>query len=173
MPSLKDLPDDMKNAAIDWLESLPNHPEYGREFKKLLKKVDSRIQYPDMESEERIETKLAAHKKEFDDYISNQNAEKNKNYWEGKRKAARDKYSFTDEDIQKVEKFMVDEHVGNYELAAKHYNETTKAPAEPTNYYESRAMQLPNSPGLFQDETRWARNEAAKAISEIERKRNG
>lgn len=171
MPSIKDLPEDQRNAAIDWLENLPNHPKIGTQIKRLLKEADTRVQFPEVELEDRVVAQTRKAEEKIDKFLEDQKAEKNKAYWEGKRKEAREKYKLDDEDIKKVEKFMVDEHVGNYELAAKHYTETARAPAEPTNIFEERRLALPNSPGLFQNETGWARNEAAKFLAERQKER--
>jgi hypothetical protein len=46
-------------------------------------------------------------------------------------------------------------------------------PAEPTNYAEVRGIQLPSHKGLFENPNKWGRDEAYKAISEMERAKRG
>lgn len=171
MPRLRDLSEEEKNLTLDWIESLPNHPEYGPEIKKLLVKADPRVKvaYPEIALEDRFDAKAKEQEEKLQKFLDEQKDKENKAYWQKQRETAKEKYDLVDEDIQAVEKFMLDEHVGNYDLAAKHFAEQKKASAVPTNYNDAVGVQLPNQTGLFQNPVAFARNEALKWFQERDR----
>ena len=170
----KQLSDEQKDQTLDWLEStVLNHPEYGREVKRILKKVDARIQFPEIEAEDVIEVKTKAQEERLEKFLQDQKDKENKAWIEGERRKARDSGFVTDEQQPEFEKWMTDNHMGNYQIAAKYYHDEVMRPAEPTNYAEVRGIQLPSHKGLFENPNKWGRDEAYKAIAEMERAKRG
>jgi hypothetical protein len=171
MGRLRDLPEDQKNQALDWLESLPEHPEYGHEIKRTLKKINPQIHYPELDIEDRVQAKTKESEEKIDAFLKEQKDRENKTYWQGKKKAAIDAGLLKEEEIEDFHKWMITEHLGNYERAAKMWHDEHNASAEPTNFHDVSGYQLPSHEGLFSNPNRWARDEAMKSINEIKRNR--
>jgi len=170
---LRDLPEDQKNAALDWLESLPEHPEYGNEIKRTLKKINPNIRYPEIDVEERLEARDKEREEKVSKFIQEQKDKENRAYWTAKKNAALEAGLIKEDEVEAFHKWMIDEHVGNYERAAKMWHDEKHAAAEPTNYQDVTGIQLPSHEGLFQNPVRWARDEAMKSINEIKRNKGG
>jgi hypothetical protein len=173
MARLRDLSEEQKDLTLDWIESLPQHPEYGREFKKLLVKADPRTKsaFPDVEMQENYEKKAQEQEEKINKFLEAQKDRENKAFWEGKRKAAQDAGFVKPEETPDFEKWMVEEHLGNYERAAKIWHDEKHAAAEPTNYVDTVTPTLPSQEGLYANPIQWARNEAGKAINDIRKGR--
>lgn len=171
MGRLRDLPEEAKNNALDWLEELPNHPEYGHEIKRTLKKINPAINYPELDIEDKVSAKTKEQEEKIDKFLKEQRDKENKAYWGQKKQAAIEAGLIKDEEVEDFHKWMVEEHLGNYERAAKIWHDEKHAAAEPTNYQDMTGIQLPSHEGLFANPQRWARDEAMKSINEIKRAR--
>lgn len=171
MPLSSQLDADQKDLTLDWLENnVLNHPEYGKQVKKILKSVDSRVRFPELDIEEAMEQRTKAAEDKLEKYIQEQKDKENKAFWDGQRQKAKEAGLIDDEHMPEMEKWMVENHLGDYQRAAKLYNEEVIKPAaEPTNYQGTFGVQLPNHEGLFQNPTQWSRNEALKAINDIKK----
>jgi len=169
----KSLSEEQKDMTLDWLESnVLNHPEYGREVKKTLKKIDARIQFPEIDAEDRFEAKAKEQEEKVNKFLEEQRTKENKQYWEGQRKTAIEAgYLKDEEEARELEKWMVDEHIGNYQKAAKLFHDERHAAAEPTNYADVTGLTLPADEGLFSNPIKWSRDTAYKTINEIRRSR--
>lgn len=160
---------DQKDLTLDWLESnVLNHPEYGKQVKKILKSIDPRVNFPELDIEDAFEKRAKALEEKQEAFLKEQKAKENRAFWEKEREKAKDLIS---EEIRpEFEKWMLENHLGDYQRAAKLYNEEVIKPAaEPTNYQGTFGVQLPNHEGLFQNPNQWARNEALKAINDIKK----
>ena len=171
MGQLRELPEDQKNAALDWLESLPNHPEIGTEVKRLLKKAHPQISYPELDVEDRFTAKVREQEERVSQFISAQKEKENKEYWAKKTKAAINDGLVKEEEVKEFHEWMVGEHLGNYERAAKMWHDEKHAAAEPTNYQELTGIQLPSNEGLFANPIKFGRDEAMRAVNDIRRGR--
>ena len=171
MPADNYDPEQLKQT-FNWLETnVLNHPEYGKEVKKILKKVDARVNFPELDIEERVEQATAQQKKELEDFKASIKDKENKAYWAGERKKAVDAGYVTEEERPDFEKWMIEENMGNYQRAAKMWREEHDASAAPTNYHDVTGISLPNNPGLFENPIKFARDEAFKFINEQKRDR--
>lgn len=169
MASLRDLDPELKDKALDWLESLPNHPEVGTEIKRLLKKVNPAIQYPEIEIEDRVTAKTAEIESKFEKWQADQKDKENKEYWGKKRDKAIQDGLLKQEEVEDFHKWMIEERLGNYERAAKMWHDEKHAAAEPTNYQDITGLSLPSNEGLFQNPIKWARDEGLAEINRIRR----
>lgn len=169
----RDLDDDQKNLTLDWLESnVLNHPEYGKQVKKILKSVDPRVNFPELDIEDAVDKRMKAVEEANQKFIQDQKDKENKAFWDDQRRQAKEKGLIDDEHMPAMEKWMVENHLGDYQRAAKLYNEEVIKPAaEPTNYREHYGVQLPSAEGLFKDPRSWAQNEALKEINRIQREK--
>ena len=169
MPRLRDLPEEQLGAALDWLESLPNHPEVGNDIKRALKKANPNVNFPELDLEDRVSQATAKQAEEIASLRAEIKDRENKAYWDGKKKKVVEDGYVKSEELEDFHKWIVDEHIGNYDRAAKMWHDEKHAAAEPTNYQDMTGIQLPSNEGLFQNPIRWARDEAMKSINEIRR----
>jgi broad specificity polyphosphatase/5'/3'-nucleotidase SurE len=166
----KTLDPEQKDATLDWLENnVLNHPEYGKQVKRILKKVDTRVNFPELDAEDYVETKTKEQEEKLNKFLEEQKQKENKAYWDGERKKASEAGLVSEEERGDFEKWMVEEHLGNYQKAAKLWHEEKHAAAEPTNYQDVTGIQLPNDEGLFKNPIKWGRDAAYKAINDIKR----
>lgn len=164
------IPDEQKDQVLDWLENqVLNHPEYGKDIKRTLKKIEPRVNFPEIDLEERFDAKTKEQEEKLQKFLDTQRDKENKEYWEKKRSWAKSEGLISDEDQPEFEKWMIDEKLGNYERAAKMWHDEKVKAAEPTNYSDVAGIQLPNEPGLFQNPIQWARNEGLKEIKALRR----
>ena len=164
------LSEEDKDRTLQWLETnVLNHPEHGKAVKKILKKVDPRVNFPEVDLDDAYEAKTKAQEEKIDKFIAEQKDKENKAYWaEKKNKAIKDNL-IKPEEVDDFHKWMVDEHLGNYERAARMWHDEKHAAAEPTNYHERTGVQLPSNKGLFENPVKFARDEAYAFINERNR----
>jgi hypothetical protein len=164
------LSEEDKDKTLAWLETnVLNHPEHGKAVKKILKKVDPRVNFPEVDLEEAVDAKTKAQEEKIDKFLAEQKEKENKAYWSEKKSAALRDGLIKPEEVEDFHKWMVEEHLGNYERAAKMWHDEKHKSAEPTNYQERTSMQLPNNEGLFANPIKFARDEAYKFINERNR----
>lgn len=156
--------------TLTWLETnVLENPKVGTKVKRILKEVVPEYNDPALELEDRLSAKEAELTERVTKFEQAQQQKENKEFWDKEQKAVREEYEFSDEDMEAVKKHMIDNHVGSMRIAARDYANFIKAPAEPTNYQERTGIQLPSMDGLMKDPTRWATDEAFKALGEIQR----
>lgn len=166
----KSLDADQQAATLDWLENnVLNHPEYGKEVKKILTKVDPRVKFPELDAEAYVEAKTKEQEEKLNNFLEGQKKKENQAYWDAERAKATKAGLVSEEERGDFEKWMVEERLGNYQKAAKLWHEEKHAAAEPTNYNDVTGVQLPSDDGLFKNPVQWARNTALKAINDIRR----
>lgn len=166
---LRDLPEDQLGPALDWLENLPNHPEVGKDIKRALKRANPNANFPEIDLEDHVQAATAKQAEEIAALRQEIKDKENKNFWEGKKRKVLDDGLVKPEEVEDFHKWIVDEHIGNYDRAAKMWHDEKHAAAEPTNYQDMTGLQLPANEGLFANPIRWARDEAMKSINEIRR----
>jgi len=172
MSEFDNLNEDQAKGMLKWIdENVLKNPEHGLEIKRRIKKIEPRINFPDVDLEDRYDTKAKEQEEKIDKFLKEQQDKENKKFWEGERARAQDSGLVTPEEREEFEKWMVSEHLGNYQRAAKMWHDERHTAAEPTNYQDVTGIKIPNSPGLFENPVSFARNEALKVINEINREK--
>lgn len=173
MGTMRSQPDEVKDRAWDWLEDeVLADPEVGPIIKRALKKKDPRVNFPDLVIHDTLEAKTKEADDKINKFLQDQKDKENKAFWEGQRKQATDAGLVTEEERGDFEKWMIDEHLGNYQRAAKMWHDEKHAAAEPTNYQDTIGVQLPTGKNLFENPVKFARDEALAAVNDIRRQRN-
>jgi hypothetical protein len=119
-----------------WHAAMTKDPEIRKEFQKVLKKAVPTAATPDLDNEEKINSKLEAELKARDEKIAALEEARLRADLNDKYKGQRDElsgppYNFDDEDIAEVEKLIKDEGMPDYKVAAKYYA-ALKAPLKPS-----------------------------------------
>ena len=155
-----DLDENAQLAAIH--QKLLNGP--GRKaYLKMVAEADPAIAIPEVEMDKELQAvtkplhdKIAELEKANTQNAAMLNMEK--------RRAPLKAKGLNDEEIGKVEKFMTEKQIFNHEIAYDVYQRNSKI-AEPTTSFT--AVEMPKTEGLLKDPINWARQEAFKAVNEI------
>lgn len=163
--------DEQKDQLLESLETFYDSPKVGTKVKELIEEhfgvTDPSLAMTRQHSaetqklQERIDTlEAATREKEIRSRVDSE------------KTAAQEKFNLTDDEMKEVSKMMVESGIGNYEKAADYYR-LSKQAAVPRSeqYHERTSLSLPGDIELFKDRNKWARQEAYKALGEIERNR--
>jgi hypothetical protein len=162
--SLEDMTADERNSKI--LQRLMNHPEVGREAKRLWKKVEPAANFPDLDLEDQV-TKAT---QELNDKVAKLEQEQLEGRVLANRAANHKLVRDAGFDVEQVEKVMTDEKIANYETAIK-YLRGQSALAPPTPEAVTPIRMPDNLKDIQKNPTQWARGEAFKAINELKAQR--
>lgn len=119
-----------------WHQAMTKDPEIRKEFQRVLKKAVPSAATPDLDNEEKLNSKLEAELKQRDEKIAaleeaRLRADLNDRYTSQRGKLSGPPYNFDDEDIAEVEKLIKEKEFPSYELAAQYY-QATQAPLKPS-----------------------------------------
>lgn len=119
-------PDEKLKQYEAWHAGLTKDPEIRKEFQKVLKKAFPQAQTPDLDADEKLDSRLAAEKKALEERIARMEeqqlkAELTSKYNSQKAALSGPPYNFDDEDISEVEKLIKEKEFPSYELAAEYY----------------------------------------------------
>src|SRR5262245_43576502 len=158
--------DEQKDSLLDSLEGLYDSPKVGHQVKELVEQHFG-VTDPTLAMERRHNETTTALQARIDTLENEGRVKEISRRVDEEKKAAKEKYNLTDEDMQAVSKLMVEQGIGNYGSAADYYR-LQKQAATPTPDLAGghSALTLPDSPELFKDRNGWARKEAYKFINE-------
>jgi hypothetical protein len=146
-------------------DSLYNDPATSKDVKRLLKQKFPQLQIPDYDIEQTVTQRLDKEKadREAEDK-KKKDAEEDERIAKS-RKKTQEEYGFTEEGMADLEKFMVDNNVGSYEVAAGYKASKTPKTSEPT--FDSTRWHHEKQKGfdeIAKDPEAWGRNELMGAI---------
>jgi hypothetical protein len=155
-------------------DDLWNDPQLGKEAKALVKKKHPNIAIPDYDIESRVEERLNRDRKERDDIEAKKREDEEKSRWTKLRKETQDRYSFTDEGMEKLEKFMVEKNVGDYEVAASYMASKEPKTSEPS--FDNFRWNYDKKDGfaeIAKDPEAWGRSEILRALHNDQERAKG
>jgi hypothetical protein len=162
--SLEDMTEAERNSEI--LKRLMNHPEVGREAKRLWKKVEPRANFPDLD----LEDQVSAATKALNEKVEKLEQERIEDRVRANREANHKRVRDAGFEVEQVEKVMTDEKIANYDTAIK-YLQGQSALAPPTPEAVTPIRMPDNLKDIQKNPAQWARNEAFKAINELKAQR--
>lgn len=121
-----------RRQIADFVEPIYQHPKWGREAKRLIKQVYPQVNIPDYDITEQVDQRFEAEKKERQEAETARKHQEEDDAWRKERARVKDEYKFTDEGLQRLEKFMIDNKVGSYEVAASYMAAKEPKPIEAT-----------------------------------------
>jgi hypothetical protein len=154
-----------RRQVADFVEPIYNHPQWGKEAKRLIKKVYPQTKIPDLDIEDQVNARLDADKKQREDEKAAEAEKTQHDAWQRKRASVRKEYGFTDEGMERLEKFMLDNNVGSYEVAASYM--ASKEPQTSAPEYDAGHWHHERQEGwgdMAKDPEAYARNEIIQAI---------
>lgn len=163
-----------RRQVADFVESIYNDPQLGKEAKALIKRKYPQVQIPDYDIEERVTQKIDEDRKTREaERKAVKEAEEEKTFKATRSKVQQD-YGFTDDAMKDLEKFMVDKGVGDYEVAASY--QASKNPKQSEAVYSDGLWNHQKQEGFEQiakDPEGWARNELLGAMRRDQEKMRG
>jgi len=148
------------------LRKLFNHPELGREAKRLYKKVEPTAKFDDID----LEDKIAAETKKQQEKIESLEQQMLERDVRARREENHRLIREAGLDVETVEKCMTEEKILKYETAINYLKgQSALAPPTPANVTPIRMPD--NMAEIQKNPSAWARGEAFKAINELRAKR--
>lgn len=109
-----------KRQIADFVEGIYNDPQLTREAKALIKKKYPQVQIPDYDIENRVNQRIDHETKRFEDLERKRAADEQDKRFKELRAQTQKDYGITDEGMAELEKFMMEKHIGDYEVAASY-----------------------------------------------------
>jgi hypothetical protein len=164
MSSLENQTQEQRESAA--LRKLFNHPEFGREAKRLYKKVEPTAKFDEIE----LEDKIAAEAKKQQEKIESLEQQMMERDVRDRRAANHRMIEEAGLSVEAVEKVMTEEKILKYETAINYLKgQSALAPPTPQNVTPIRMPD--NMAEIQKNPSAWARGEAFKAINELRAKR--
>lgn len=175
MASLEDLSLEQKDELALLMRELSENPETRKEALKLTKKVRPNLHIAELDIEERTDSRLSAQEQEIMKLQAQIREKEAKEELEKRRSRLKEKgLAQSDEDIEQIEKLMLEQGMTNHETAAQYF-EWMKQAATPTPNsamgYNPSALSKFDLSKYWKNPQMGARDEAAKALQEL-RKNN-
>jgi len=154
-----------RRQVADFVETIWNDPELAADAKALVKRKYPKMSIPDYDLRNEVRETFAAEKKKRDDEEREAKRKTQEDGWKAEREKTQKEYGFTDDAMKDLEKFMVENNVGSYEVAAGY--KAAKAPraSEPTSQHGQPWGHTSNETfkQIVADPEAWGRSELMKA----------
>lgn len=166
-------PEQRKAQLLDQL--LEKNPDIRDATLKALQTLNPDTVLPEVRADQKISAAIEKAKTDALAEFDKKQKERDFNAGiEADREAARTKFKLNDEEFKKVEHLMADRKIASYESAADYYRLMTK-PAEPTpSSLRDHSFEMPDRKEmkeLWENPRKWARNQAFKALDELNAKK--
>jgi len=152
-------------------------PEFGDQAKALWKRKYPDTSIPDFDLEQRINKRLDERdKREADERKAARDREQDERI-ASQRKTTQEGFGFTDDAMKRLEDFMVERNIGDYEIAAEAFSARNPRVSDGQDAgYDSQFWQHEKQ-DLFKeiaaDPEEWGRKEILKTLREGEQRRPG
>lgn len=160
-----------RRQVADFVEPIYNHPQWGKEAKRLIKQVYPNVKIPDYDIEEQVNARFdAEEKKRTEAAAAETKAAQDRKWRDARAKVIKD-YGFTDDGIKRLEQFMVDNEVASYEVAASYMasKEPKTSEAQYAQHYWHHDRQ-PEWGEMVKDPEGWAFNQFVQAMAKDEQR---
>lgn len=164
-----------RRQVADLADSIWNDPILGREAKSLLKKKMPNAQIPDHDIRAEMQQEFAARDQRQHEEREAYRIAQEDAYWKRERDRVKTENNYNDDEIKDLEKFMVENNVGSYEVASAYRKSKMPKPSEPTmvrdphwNIGKSDAFKE-----IAKDPEEWGKSEIMKALIKEQNKAVG
>lgn len=152
--------------TAQFAESIFNDPQLSKDAKRLIKRKYPNLAIPDYDLEEKFERERTADRKAREDAEKAAKQKSEEDGWKTQRAKVQKDYSFTEEAMKDLEKFMYENGVANYEVAAGYKAAKSPRASEPTSHHGEPWGHTANETfrEIAKDPEAWGRGEIMKAI---------
>lgn len=154
-----------RRSVADFVESIYNDPTLNKDAKRLIKKKYPNIQIPDLDIEDKLESRFDADKKHREEESRKQRQKAEDERLKEERARVKKEYGFTDEAMKELEQFMIDKGVDDYDVAATYKASKSPKASEPTN--DNRFWDHDKQEGfaeIAKDPEKWGEKEILRAL---------
>lgn len=150
---------------VQFINSIYNDPQLNNEAKALIKKKYPNINIPDYDIRNEVRMMIDQERQERETRERERQEQEETRQFDQTRSSVQKKYGFTDEGMQDLEKFMVDNNVGSYEVAASYRASQDPMPSAAT--FDDNRWNHSKQEGfadIAKDPEAWGRTELIKAL---------
>lgn len=158
-----------QNQIAQLVSPVYDNPKTKRHAQALLKEAYPNLPIPDYDQWKAIEDRFASEKKQKDDAEAAERKKKQDDDWADKRRKTQAEYSLTDEGMKDLDKWMWDNSVGDYEVAASYRASKTPRPVEDS--WAASRWQHDKAPGyaeIAKDPEAWGHRQIAEAYQRVQ-----
>jgi hypothetical protein len=156
-----------RRQIADVADLLWNDPQLGPEAKALLKKKMPNLNIPEHDIRSEIREEFSKRDAKQAEEREAERVSKEDKYWKEQRQKTMDAYGMPEEKMKEMEKWMYDNNVGSYEVAATYHAAKNPKPSEPAGYKDPYWNH--GKSDLFKeiakDPEEWGRNEIMRALT--------
>jgi len=168
--SLENASYEERDALALLAKDLSNNPETRSQFMQLTRKVRPEVAMPELEIQERVNTQLDKYQQKISSLEAKLQERDAVNNLEQRRKALLDKGLVESRDqIQDVEKLMLEKGITNHEAAAEYHNFMKQAAVPTPTGYNPNPMKQFDLSAFRKNPIQAARDVAAQAMSEFKK----
>jgi hypothetical protein len=163
-----------RRQVADFVEPIYNHPTLGKEAKRLIKAAYPQVRIADYDIETKIDTRFEQEKKEREQREAADRQKAQDAKWQGARAKVQKEYGLTEEGMEKLEAFMKDKYIGDYEVAASYVASKEPKTSEPS--FAEHFWHIDRQPGfedMAKDPEGYAFKEFVQAIKRDEQRAKG
>src|SRR5262245_20125023 len=121
-----------QDQVARFADGLYNNPKVSNELKRLIKTAHPDVAIQDYDAQEQLKQQIEADKKERAEEKKKAKEDAEKAEWQQRRDEAKEKYHMTDDAMERLEKMMIERHIGNYDDAAELMIAREPKTSEPT-----------------------------------------
>ena len=168
--SLENASYEERDALALLAKDLSNNPETRSQFMQLTRKVRPEVAMPELEIQERVNSQLDQYQQKISSLEAKLQERDVVNNLEQRRKALLDKRLVESRDqIQDVEKIMLEKGITNHEAAAEYYNFMKQAAVPTPTGYNPNPMKQFDLSAFRKNPIQAARDVAAQAMQEFKK----
>jgi hypothetical protein len=168
--SLEDMSFEARDQLAELAKSLADNPKTRKQFLRLTKEVKPDLPVPELEIEDHTNAAIEMMRKE-NESLRNKMAEKDAMEALDKKRQSliRKGLAQTDEDIEQIEKVMLENKIADHEAAAKYWEYMRQSEAPTPSVFNTNVVKNQNwdLSKFAKNPIQTARNVAAEALQEL------
>lgn len=169
MPSLEELTDEQRVNLARAANQVLSNPETSREFKRLWKKANPKVSFPELDVQDTVTAELAKRDTTIEELRAAQMQDAAERRRDKEHLRARER-GLNPEDVEKA---VVDRRIMDWDTAMR-YVELEAQSAIPTpSADEPMNKEVTSMKDLWNDPAKWAREQTHAAIDELAKRRRG
>lgn len=169
MASLENVSSDARDELAALAQQLAEHPETRKEFLRMTKKVKPDLPIPELEIEEYTTKAVSASAKRVEELEAKLRERDAREELEKRRQNLIKKGLAQEEDIEAVEKLMLERGIQNHETAAEYHTWMKQAATPTPSQYNPNTLKKFDLSKYWKNPAGAAREEAAKALQDLRR----
>jgi hypothetical protein len=166
--SLEDMSFEQRDELAALARTLSENPSTRKDFLRLTKKVKPDLIVPELEIEDKTQSYIEKLEKRLEEREAKERERDAQSELDRRRQTLVQKgIAKTDDEIQEIEKVMLEKSIANHETAAEYWQWMKQSAAPTPTGYQSNALNKFDLSQFWKNPVAGARNEAMKALNEL------